>query len=53
MNSRQAKTNPQLQNLKQMPQLQPLNLEQLDNIAGGCGCKSTFERSKPHVNVSG
>jgi len=52
MNNQLIKTHPKAQQDQKKTQLQLLNLEQLDSVAGGCACKGTFERSKPHVNVS-
>ena len=34
-NNRQKPTHPEKTNVKKIPQLQPLNLEQLDDVAGG------------------
>ena len=34
-NNRQKPTHSEKTNLKKIPQLQPLNLEQLDGVAGG------------------
>ena len=35
MNNKQTKTHPEKTNLKKLPQIQPLQLEQLEQLAGG------------------